>query len=163
LPHVGEEDVRVLAEEGDVPLLDDAGDDLVDERRLAAALLAVEQVSAAVEEAVPAELLALAPELADLGDDAGGQAVGEVDEVIDVEGAGLELGVAEMVHRGRVGPWGQARRGGPARLEDPAGVDRPLPPLPGGDARLVKFHDCAPWLRREGALRGRTRGRTEGV
>src|SRR5262249_49593945 len=97
LLHAADEGRGFVAEEGEVAVGDDAGDDLVDQRRLAAALLAVEQVAAAVQEAVPAKALAHRPESADFAEDARRQAVGEVDQVIDVQLASLELAVAVAV------------------------------------------------------------------
>src|SRR5262249_26339833 len=52
------EPLRVLAEEGDVPGGRHPANDLVDQRRLAAALLAVEQITASVDEAQAGETLA---------------------------------------------------------------------------------------------------------
>src|SRR5262249_41070632 len=59
--HAGDELVGTLAEEGDIPCRGDAGHDQMDERGFATALLAVEEISAPVKEAVLAEPLAQLP------------------------------------------------------------------------------------------------------
>src|SRR5262249_59432902 len=97
-----DEGVRVLAEEGDVAAGDDLGDDLVDQRRLAAALLAIKQVAAAVQKAVLAEARAERPERVDLVQDLRRQAAGEVDQVIDLEVAGVEVSVAVTIEDGGI-------------------------------------------------------------
>ena len=116
--HRARQHAGVLAEDSDVAGLDDAVDDLVDDRTLARALRAVEQVAAAVQVAVALELVAQRPEVLDLLQDLRRQAVGEVDQVIDLEILGQELRLAVLVEAAAVGAGRQLAVGGAARLED---------------------------------------------
>src|SRR5207237_8028627 len=106
---------------GDGAGADEAVDDLVNDRALARALRAVEQIAAAVQVAVGLELVAEVPERLDLLEDLRRQAVGEVDEVVDLEIASDELDFAVLVEGATVGAGRQAQ-GGDARDFEDAGL-----------------------------------------
>jgi len=76
--------VRVLTPEGNLVLANDAVEDEVNQRGFAAALFAIEQVTAAMKETVLMKALAQAPEMVHLGQDASRQAVGKVNEVVEL-------------------------------------------------------------------------------
>ena len=105
------ENQRIIAEKGEMASLDDLGDDLVNQRGFAAALFAVEQITAPVQEAVFAEALAQRPETTDLLQNLGRQAIAKLQQVIDLEFLGLENRIAVLIHDAVVSPRRQLPNG----------------------------------------------------
>src|SRR5262249_31493818 len=81
---------------------------------------------APMEEAKAREAIALVPEAFDLVEDVSGHAVGEVDQVVHLQVAVLEMGVAAVIDEAAVGPRRQFLNGAAARTEFAPSLDGPL-------------------------------------
>ena len=109
--HGPRQEAGMLAEDGDMAGLDDAMHDLMDDRAFARALRAVEEIAAAMQVAVLAEAFAERTRSSrSRSRILRGQAVGEIDEVVDLQIAGHQLHVAVLVeacsHRRPAGSCG---------------------------------------------------------
>ena len=92
----------VLTEKRDVALIHNAADDLVDQRGLAAALLAPKKIAAPMEKAVTGKQFAFGPKPVDLFENLRRKAAGEIDQVIGLQIPDLKNGVTGVVHHARV-------------------------------------------------------------
>src|SRR5207244_7265657 len=102
------EDARLLAEDGDVPRLNDVLNDLVDHGALARALGTIEQVSPPMKESVAFKLVSLGPKAFDFLENSGRQAIGQINEVVDFQVLGLQLRLlAKLPQPALVGSRGQ--------------------------------------------------------